>query len=265
LARIVKISVRGHGPETDAPAVEDAIDELRDYLDIFRGVEEAVAGAPTSAVIWRMVDARRSSPLAFDIQAFPRYFATDISDRVEIILTETARGMATLQARAERPRHFTNSVMRKVHRVFQRVTDGLILSEVDFGAELPPARITPTVGRNAARNVELILPTPDKPYQEIGSIEAYVHGAALDGFRRRVLYVTDRITVRDLWRNRRVQVSGRIHFVGSGKIDHLDVQNVRFLRNRSDLPQVDDIIDPDFTGGMRSEEYLERLRDGTLS
>ena len=105
MATVVKISVSGHGPGTDAPTVEDAIDELRDYLDIFRGVEEAVAGTPNSAVIWRMVDAKRASPLAFDIQAFPKQYATNIDDRVEIILTATARGMATLQARAGEASH----------------------------------------------------------------------------------------------------------------------------------------------------------------
>ena len=175
--------------------------------------------------------------------------------------------------------------MRKAHRVFQRVTNGLNLSEVDFGAGLPAVRITPTVGRNAARNIDLVLAAPDKPYQEVGSIEGYIHGAALDGFGRHVVYLVDRITgdevkclvtnearpelesreIRDIWRYRRIQVSGRVHFHGPGRIDYVEAQHVRFLRNREDLPQIDDVIDPDFTGGMKSEEYLERLRDGTLS
>ena len=31
-----------------------------------------------------------------------------------------------------------------------------------------------------------------------------------------------------------------------------------------ELPSVDDILDEDFTGGLRTEEYLERLRNGQL-
>jgi hypothetical protein len=201
------------------------------------------------------------------------------------VLTETAAGLAGLQSRAERPRYFTNPVMRKAHRVFQRVTDSLSLSEVDFGTALPSVRLTPTVARNAARNVNQILTPPDKPYKEIGAVEGYLNGAELDGFGRRVLHLIERISgdpvkclvqpealpglemreLRDVWRYRRAEVYGRIHFRALGKIEQIEAQRVRFLRQRADLPQIDDIIDPDFTGGMKTEEYLDRLRDGTLT
>jgi hypothetical protein len=36
------------------------------------------------------------------------------------------------------------------------------------------------------------------------------------------------------------------------------------MRARSELPQIDDILDPDFTDGIESVEYVRRLRDGTL-
>ena len=45
-------------------------------------------------------------------------------------------------------------------------------------------------------------------------------------------------------------------------------QNVDALieerRPHRELPSVDDILDEDFTGGLRTEEYLERLRNGQL-
>jgi len=39
----------------------------------------------------------------------------------------------------------------------------------------------------------------------------------------------------------------------------------RFFRDRIDIPQIDSILDKDFTEGLASEEYLERLRNGHLS
>jgi hypothetical protein len=285
MSRVIKLRISGRGAETDAPTVEDMLDQIRDYVDILRGVEEAVAGNPTSALDWRMIDAHHNSPLEFDIQAFPRQFATNIDQRVDIVTTETARGFAILQSRPERPPHFTNNVMGKARRIFVRVTNGLGLSEVDFGPELPKVKITPNIGRSAARNVDLVLDRPDKPHQEVGSIEGYLQAVARGAYSRRVVYVIERITgeevrclitdaavaeletreIRDIWRYPRVEVQGRIHFAGLGKIDHIEAERVRFLRYRSDLPQIDDVIDPDFTGGLRTEEYLERLRDGTLS
>jgi len=288
MSRAVKFTISGHGAETDAPTVEDVLDQMRDFLDILRGVEEAAVGAPGSAIEWRVVHASRNSPLALEIRPFPKQFATNIDARVEIVVTETARGLAALQYRAERPRHFTNDVMRKAQRAFKRVTNGIGMSGADFGPGLPTVALTPSVARTAVRNVETVLASPDKPYQEIGSVEGYFQGVEMDGYGRRVAHVLDRITgerikcviarnekaaiddiasrqIRDVWRYTRVLVHGRIFFNGPGNIDHVDAEGFRFLAMRSDLPQIDDIIDPDFTNGMRSEEYLERLRDGTLS
>jgi hypothetical protein len=285
MSRVVKISVSGTAPDTDAPLVEDALDEIRDVVEILRDVEAAAAGTSATAIAWRMTNASKSSPLAFEIQAFPKHFATNIDQRVDIVLTETARGLASLQARPERPRHFTDDVMKRVRRVLERVTNGLGVAAVDFGVGLPPVRITATVAKIAARNVDLIMDSPDKPYKELGSIEGYLQGVERDGFGRAIAHVIERVTgqtvkcvvdglalpeletkeIRDILRNRRVQVAGLIHFVGLGKIDRIEARGLRFMQSKSDLPQIDDIMDPDFTGGMRSEEYLERLRDGTLS
>lgn len=288
MTRAVRFTISGHAAETDAPTVEDVLDQMRDFLDILRGVEEAAVGAPGSAIEWRVVHASRSSPLALEIQPFPKQFATNIDARVEIVVAETARGLAALQYRAERPRHFTNDVMRKAQRAFKRVTNGISASGADFGPGLPKIDLTRSVARNAAQNVETVLASPDKPYQEIGSIEGYFQGVEMDGYGRRVAHVMDRISgepikcviardakaaihdlasreIRDVWRYMRVLVHGRIFFNGPGKVDHVDAEGFRFFATRDDLPQINDIIDPDFTNGMRSEEYLERLRDGTLS
>ena len=109
---MIKLRVNGRGAGTDAPTVEDVLDQIRDYVDILLGVEAAVA-VPTSALDWRIIDAHRNSPLEFDIQAFPKQYATNVDQRAEIVTTETARELAILQARAERPPHFTNHVMKR--------------------------------------------------------------------------------------------------------------------------------------------------------
>jgi hypothetical protein len=285
MGKTIKISISGRGPDTDAPLVEDALDEIRDWVEILRGVEEAVAGSSVSAIDWRLTNASRNSPLAFEIEAFPRIFATNIDHRVDIVREETARGLAALQMRAERPRYFTNDVMRKTRRVMERVTNGLGSAAIDFGPELPATRVTPTTARAATRNVDLVLESPDKPYKEIGSIEGYLQAVERDGFGRRVAHVMEKITgeivkciisgqaltdlksreIRDIWRSQRVEIVGLIHFAGLGRIDRIDADGVRFMRGRSDLPQIDDVIDADFTGGIESAEYIGRLRNGTLS
>jgi hypothetical protein len=286
--KIVRFTITGHGPDTDAPPVEDLLDQIRDYLDILLDVEEAAAGAPGSAIVWRVTEASRNSPVMFGLEAYPKVFATNIDQRVSIILAETARGLATIKKRAERPRYFTNEVMRKARRIAERVTNGIGASTVNFGPGLPEIDLTPSSARNAMRNVDAILAKPGKPYREVGSVEGYLRGVELDGFNRRIAYVVDRVTgvpikcvitqnaqqviqdlsdrqIGDVWGRTRLQVTGLIFYSGPGHVDYIQADDVRFFRPNAELPQVDALIDEGFTGGLRSEEYLERVRNGTLT
>jgi hypothetical protein len=287
MSNIIRFMISGHGPETDAPSMEDLIDQMRDYLDILRGVEEAAAGVAESAIVWRVVEASRNSPVTFGLAAYPKQYATNIDQRVAIVLRETAQGLATIKNRAERPKYFTNHVMRKARKIAERVTNGIGMTSADFGPGFPTIELTATAARAAMHNVDLVLSGPSKPYQEIGSIEGYFQGVELDGFNRRIAHVRDRITgehvkcviprgpsqlaldiatrpIGEVWNKVRVQVFGRIFYDGPGRIDRVEADGIHFFRPRSELPQIDDVVDDDFTSGLCSEEYLGRLRDGTL-
>lgn len=281
----LKIRISGSGPESDAPSAEDLLDHVRDYLDILRGVEEAVAEDGTSAIDWRVVNASRNSPLGLELEAFPRQYATNVDRRVALVIGHTAVGLELLQRDAERPAFFTDKVMTRARSMFQRVTNGLNLTEVDFGQGLPEIRITPTSAREAAANADRVLKPLDKPYREQGSIEGYFQGVERDGHGRRVLYIRHRSTgepvkcllgglalmkveehhIADVFRHRRIQVLGTINYKSLGRISYVEGADVRFLRSREQLPQVDDIIDREFTGGLRSEDYIDEVRNGGLA
>ena len=288
MSNIIRFTVTGHAADTDAPPVEDLLDQIRDYVDILRGVEEAATGAPGSAIVWRVVEASRNSPVMFGLEAYPKQFATNIDRRVAIVLTETAQGFATIKNKAERPRYFTNAVMRKARKIAERVTNGISASIANFGPGLPEIDLTPSSARITMQNVDAIIAGPDKPYREVGSVEGYLKGVELDGFNRRVAHIVDRVTgdsvkcvmgrnaqqvvadlsnrqIADVWGHVRVRVLGLIYYNRPGDIDHVDTEDMQFFRPNTELPQIDDIIDENFTGGLRSEEYLERMRDGTLT
>ena len=147
--------------------------------------------------------------------------------------------------------------------------------------------LTPDTARVAAKNARSVLAPAGRPYKELGSLEGYFETVDTDrrGRGRPVLYMKSRVTgdeikcfvtgeakaeishveVGDVWSGRRMSVFGTIHYSGPGRISHMEAIRIRFLRSRNDLPDIDDIIDPDFTGGLKSEDYLERLRNGDLS
>jgi hypothetical protein len=56
-----------------------------------------------------------------------------------------------------------------------------------------------------------------------------------------------------------------LYYKRIGRLSYIEAIKMKFLRDRSELPTVEEIIDPDFTDGLRSEDYLARLRDGERS
>ena len=63
---------------------------------------------------------------------------------------------------------------------------------------------------------------------------------------------------------KRVNVSGTVSYNRLGDPFRVEVESIRRLRDRSELPSITEMTgsDPDFTGGMSTEEYIERLRVG---
>jgi hypothetical protein len=284
MGRTVKLSIKARG-ETDSPRVDDFVDQIRDYFEILDGVERALADDGTNAVVWRIVRASTNSPIELEARPFPLNFAVNIDQRAERVVREVALGMNQLRSLRDRPAYFTDKVLARAESLFERVTNGLDTTIVDSGDDLPKLEITPTVAREAAANTRSVLYPPERPYKEQGSIEGAARGIERDGWGRLVLWIHARLTgeeikcfvsgdaetvigdhkIRDVWRNRRIQVYGLLHYKSLGKLTHIEATRVRFLRERADLPSVDDIIDPSFTGGMRSEDYLAKVRDGERS
>ena len=283
MGKRITLRVEASSPDTDAPTVDDLVSQLSDYFDLLGIVEQTIAVDGQSAVQWRVVHASKASPLAITAEAFARQYAVDVTERVELIVAHTNRGLRKLRDSAERPQFFNDEAVSKAEGLFERVTNGLGLTVVEVaGEEAPAIELQPSTARVAARNAMEVLSPVARPYKEIGSVEGYFESVSLDGFGRRLLHIKHRLTgddvkcivagdaeremalreIGDVWRKRRVSVFGTIHYKALGRISQVEASKVRFLRDRGELPDVDDIIDRNFTGGMRSEDYLAKLRDG---
>ena len=150
MGRVIRLTISGHGAGTDAPSVEDMLDQIRDHLEILKDVEEAISDDGRIAIEWRVVDAKKASPLEFALEAFPIEYAVNIDRRATEVVQATAVGLAASQQRAERPRYFTDRALVRAERLFKRVTNGLNLYSVNFGDDLPAVVITDNVALHAA-------------------------------------------------------------------------------------------------------------------
>jgi hypothetical protein len=281
----IRLTIRGQGAETDAPTVEDLVAQIEDWSAILERVEEAIAEDGAREIEWRVTGASKNSPLKFELTPFPRRHGMNIEQREREVKQQVARGLFQLQSKAERPIYFTEPVLEKAERLFERVTNGLNLTRIEFGDNLPEIEITSTNARSTAANIISVRKPKDKPYREIGSVEGTLRRVERDGHGRPLLYVklrldgetvkciahdsarseVERHEIADIWKNKRVRVFGTIFYRALGHITQLEADAVQFMGPKEELPRPGDIIDENFTGGLKSEEYLERLRGGDLA
>jgi len=270
--------------------VNDLIDQLADYFDLLGIVEETIAPDGEPAIQWRVVNATKASPLSITVQAFARQYAVNVDHRADVVVHQVTRGLNSLTKTPQRPAYFSEKALQKAERIFERITNGIDLTEIVVEGVFPnedlgPIDLTPAIARVAAKNVREILNPAAQPYDEIGAVEGYLQSVSKDGKGRRVVNVRHRLTgddvkcfvrgqaeseishceVDDIWKGRRLSISGVIHFKCHGRIASVDADRIRFLRSSRDLPEVDDILDPNFTNGLKSEEYLKKLRNGDHS
>lgn len=285
MVKPVKISISGTGGPTDAPTVEDLLKQLRDLFDILTSVEAAVSEDGSVAMEWRITNASRNSPLMFEATPYPIDHAVNIDRRAAVVQHAVATGFQALRTESTRPSYFNEAVLAKIDKMSERLTNGLNLTTIDFGTNDAPLAVTPTVAREISKNVRAIREPKDRPFQELGSIEGFYVGVERDGLNRSILHIRDRIfgdvvkcvlrkgaieavsehRVKQVLGRARVLVSGTIHYRSLAHINYVDAHEVRVMRSREDLPSVEDIIDPDFTNGLSSEEYLKALRNGQLN
>ena len=125
----------------------------------------------------------------------------------------------------------------------------------------------------------------ERPYAELGTVEGFVASAERDGYGHHILWIRPRIggdpvkclltgnalaiieqkVIGEVFRGRRVLVSGTVNYKSLGRLSQIQATDVKFYPAKSELPGIDDILDENFTGGLSSEEYLAKLRDGQFS
>jgi hypothetical protein len=283
MAQPIKIRIRGSGA-LDAPTVADFLDQLRDLIGILEGVDQALEGGG-GAIEWRVTQATTNSPIAIEATPFPKQFGVNVDHRVALVKAAAANGLRALTTDATRPPYFNQAVLGRAKKVAERVTNGLAETDVLWGDGAPEFALTPTVAVEVARNAELVLKPKVRPYTERGTLEGYHDGIDPHPQGKHVLYVRSRRTgervkciltrdafedvrhreIEEVLQGRRVQVRGALHFKAPHNLDFVTAEHVRIMPRREELPTLDEIIDPNFTGGLSTEDYLEAVRDGRIS
>lgn len=281
MAKPVRVTITGTADTvSDAPTVDDLIGQLRDLADIFRGVEKALLHKRGNELVWRITDAGKNSPLSLELTPYSQDAGGDVAERATKVERATAEGLLALRRGEARPAYFTDDILPKARKLYQRVRNGLAETTIRFEPDVAePIIIDRTAAEQEEQAAERVKGEVSIPYREIGSVEGYITKPELDGFGRAILRFKSRLTgaevkayasgeafhqvealrLSDVWDGARVRVYGLIHYKGLGHIEAINASGIELL-DTEPLPGIDDISDPAFTGGLSTEEFLRRQR-----
>ncbi len=283
MAKPIKIIVRGTDNRgDDAPTVEDLLPQIQDFVSVLQSVESSVSDDGKEEIVWRVTDATRNSPLAFEVTPYPKTHAMNIDRRAIDVVTATATGLEQITTTGERPLYFSDQVIDRAERVYARVTNGLAETHVDFSAyDVPSLGVTKDSAKNSISRIVALRASPPVAHREIGSVEGFVAKVELDGFHRPIVWLRSRLDgqlvkcvasdggldrighfeVVEVLKGKRVRVHGLLHYRSLEKISSIEVEGVHVFESDSELPEAATIVSPGFTEGVESSEYLEALRE----
>lgn len=276
----IRLTISGPADgQVDAPTVEDFLGQVRDFVDILRGVEKAVQADGRSDLIWRVTDAQMNSPISVELTPYGNGPAAFVAARIDLVEQTALDGLRALRRGEARPAYFTDEVMSKARRIHSRVLNGLTNTSIDFGRMAESV----VIDRPAARGLNHVLDKAASagglPYWELGSVEGFVTKPELDGYDRAILRFRARLdgsevkafasgkafrqiedlTLSEVWHGVRVRVHGLISYRALGQIEVINATSIEVLDVET-LPGMDDIVDPAFTGGLTTEQYLRERR-----
>jgi hypothetical protein len=239
------------------------IEALENTIKILRHLETQFP--VPEKIRWEIIRASMQSPLALTLAA--RATEPQAQAAGDRIVRAAYQGLRAVSTAAVRPPYFDDeSLAAAKELVSEARSEGAQLSIVVPDEE--PLIPTETL----VENVERVI-AGTRTHHEYGTIEGRLEQVSThktDSFsvweiptdhKVECLATPEQLEKAKELLRKRVAVTGRITYRG-GKPRQVKVDELRRLRERHELPQPEDIGPVDITGGLSSEDYVRRWRDG---
>jgi hypothetical protein len=249
-------------PRGDGLPLDTLLRTIDEMLHILKELDRFLSGSPRTTIDWVVTSVTYNSPLMLRVIGRKKVDAPFPGRVVDAYL----RTLSELESGVEPEGLSEASMTRALNLTRSIARDGI--ASMQFSApNLPP--VTPTA--RLAENVENIIKR--RYYHEDAVIEGRLQTISVRGEPHFFIYdvLNDRKT-RCTFREglifkamkaigKRVAVEGRVRYAREGWPLSVEVEDVRELREATDLPQFAEGEGIDITGGIESAEYVRRLRD----
>ena len=263
----VQLGTDAHGIDADA-----FVAMFRHAIDALKAIDRGLSTHGVETTRWEIVSAGSNSPI----------FATLHGEALlghnghygEEVIGVFADGLGHLREFNTCPARFTRDALQQVKKLAHTAAFFHLDASVYVGTSHIP--IVGPIVSNAEWAIRVL--DLEKPrYTEYGTLEGTLKALSTSGEHRDKLVLVDPLSgnetpcyltrndldakVREWWK-KRVLVTGQLVIDRrTRKPVELHVEDIRILRERSELPQFDDLHGVDITGGMNAAKYIRDLRD----
>ncbi len=259
------------GSQEKAVDAEAFLGVFQNTVDALKALDRTLSTHGAETIQWQIVSAGSNSPIFATIRGEGRRARNGKCS--EEVIGAFVSGLEQLRKENSCPPHFNQDSLGYVKQI--------VASAVHHG--LRPRFSTATrhvlVKKVIASNADWAMKTLSlgkSRYTEFGTLEGYLR--ELSGARTRdKLVIVDRLTnqstpcylgrpeleaiAREAWKHR-VSITGEITVDRqTGQPIKIAVADIRVLRDRKDLPQIENLHGIDITNGVEASEYVRGLRD----
>ncbi len=242
------------------------VSALEDWLKVLSDLDSAISGEPRGSLDWFVAELSTGS-LAVEVESRSRLEDKNYGpDVAESFVT----GIQQVEREGTSPPYLSEDGMRSMRHLVRLIgregTSGFVVTHLTRTVE---------VSARASANIDQLIRVQQR---SIGSVEGRLETISIHGKRPRfIVYhgptrkaVTCRFDA-DRWLDtvkdglgRRVNVKGAVHYNAKGEPLRVDLEDMRLLRKKEELPSTAEISgsDRDFTGGMSTDEFIRSMRGG---
>lgn len=262
-----KFTILVEGRDGGVPA-ERLVDVLDKALAVLRDLDARSSEDGKAGIHWNIIKATTNSPLTLTLEA---HVPAKRRDTSRAVVKSYMRGMRKLESGKGVPSDFGDDTLKEARGLLGLLDRGV--SRMEFSAP-GEEKVVPTLrsaalideffGRHAAYHLADTTVEGSLETVTIHGGEAFDVFDQLTGTRMRCILPDGQINEAVSALGKRVAVSGRAKFSDKGRPISIEVESIRVLRDKKDLPSASDFEGEgrlDITGGEDSAEFVRRLRD----
>jgi hypothetical protein len=204
------------------------------------------------------------------IVAVPRLAGKKVQDNSDLIIPAFLTGLKAIRAKAIRPNHFSDEALSNAKDLSLAVNGDV--RKISVTGSLNGRLARPIIlTHSVAKHVDEVI---GPRYTAIGSVEGKLEMISIRRFFKfgithantgRTVHCRFPFAMLETIKaslGKRVIASGVVHYNAQDEPARVDVEWIRILKERNELPSIEDLggSDPDFTDGLSTEDYLRSLR-----